>query len=441
MSTRESYKAKVGKVAAFAVAGMFALGANASSVTVDSVTQRWPWNNKVDITYTVTGGQNVSAGVFCRLVFTASIGTTNITIDGVHDVGANASDGTHTVTWTPPADLRVKALDCTMTATLLSADNPSGDDYVVIDLNAASPATAISYEGLLASQEDSNARYNTATYKTDKMVLRKVPRWIDKDELPNASALSSLSGYPTGDSNDNDVKNMNARKYWQTDRNYYMGVFLVTQDQYTKVYGTNPSLNIQTITGNEQGHRPVDNISWNTLRVSTPGNQHIPTVDSNSGSFLQRLNYRTGNKFGFDLPTEVMFEIAARAGTTTKYFWGDTALDGLDYVVCKESSTNNGACSEPVGSRLSNPWGLYDMSGHVWEMTLDDSTVAQLANTSNGPFEAAWSSGSSRHYRGGEHYNASLASRFHFKSSARQSGVGFGTASRDMGFRISMIAD
>ena len=95
MKTLQSDKSKVGKVAAFAMAGMFALGANASSVTIDSVTQRWPWNNKVDITYTVTDGQNVAAGVFCRLVFTANVGGSTYTIDGVHDVGANASSGTH----------------------------------------------------------------------------------------------------------------------------------------------------------------------------------------------------------------------------------------------------------------------------------------------------------------------------------------------------------
>ncbi|MBR4260118.1 MAG: hypothetical protein IKQ17_13885 [Kiritimatiellae bacterium] len=100
-------------VAAAAIAAL-PITASAASITVDSVVQRWPWNNKLDITYTVTGGQNVAAETYARIVFTASIGTTNITIDGVHDVGASASDGTHTVTWTLPAGL--KATGCTMTA-------------------------------------------------------------------------------------------------------------------------------------------------------------------------------------------------------------------------------------------------------------------------------------------------------------------------------------
>ena len=75
-------------VAAIGAAAM-ACGAYASSITVDNVAQRWPWNNKLDITYTVDGGQDVSAGVYAHIEFTAHIGSTNIVIDGVHEIGAN----------------------------------------------------------------------------------------------------------------------------------------------------------------------------------------------------------------------------------------------------------------------------------------------------------------------------------------------------------------
>ena len=52
--------------AAFLLSGAMVVTANAASITIDSVTQRWPWNNKVDITYTVTDGQNVAAGVYAK---------------------------------------------------------------------------------------------------------------------------------------------------------------------------------------------------------------------------------------------------------------------------------------------------------------------------------------------------------------------------------------
>ena len=88
----------------------------APTVEIKSVAQRWPWNNKLDITYEVTDGQDVAKNVFRRLVFTAKIGGEEFTIDGVHDVGANASSGVHTVTWTAPAGYRTD--NCTMSAAL-----------------------------------------------------------------------------------------------------------------------------------------------------------------------------------------------------------------------------------------------------------------------------------------------------------------------------------
>ena len=56
-----------------------------------------------------------------------------------------------------------------------------GDDYLVVDLLTGTAT----YEGLLATQADSNARYNDAAYKTDKIVLRKVPRTAESAALPN----------------------------------------------------------------------------------------------------------------------------------------------------------------------------------------------------------------------------------------------------------------
>ena len=344
-------KSTCGRLAAIAIAGTFALGANASSITIDSVTQRWPWNNKVDITYTVSGGQDVSAGVYAKIVFTATINGTDYTIDGTSDVGASASDGQHTVTWTPPSGLKVKATDCTMVATLSASDAPSGDDYMVIDLD---DNCKISYEGLLASQEASNARYNTDTYKKSKMVLRKVPRWADKDSLPNAASLTD-GGYPTGDSTN--YATTNSRKYWPTQYDYYIGVFMVTQTQYYKVTGSSSSSS--TI--------PRNSVTWNSWRDSTASDAAL--VPSSSGGFLAKLNYKTG-KTDFDMPTEVMSEIAQRAGAKTVYSWGDS----WNTAKCVNKS-NHGGSSLPgtayVGLCDPNDWGLYDVTGLLNEFCLD----------------------------------------------------------------------
>lgn len=423
-----------GKVAALVLAGSVALCANATpGIAIDSVVQRWPWNNKVDITYTVTDGQTLtpdgSGDVYCKIVFTATIAGQSYEIDGVSDVGASANSGTHTITWTPPANLVAKALDCTMTATLSSADSPSGDDYMVVDLATG----AIAYEGLLGAQTLSNARYNTDVYKTDKLVLRKVPKWCDRAALPNAAALSAMGGYPTGDSTN--YSSRNSAKKWQTAKDYYFGVFPVTQTQYTKLGLPVTSKNTTQISGNTVGHRPVDSVSWDALRGSaTAPTSSIPAVTSLSGTFFQRLNYITGNKFGFDLPTEVMFEIAGRAGAETAFYWGDEM--NTDYVVCSE---NAGGSTVAVGSRLPNNWGVYDYSGNVFEWQLDGipSTFPNMANVED-PFTPVWVSNTkNRSWRGA---GFATTGDSNFRASCRNvAASNFTSSSGASGFRVSYI--
>ncbi len=406
----------------------------ATTISVDSVIQRWPWNNKVDITYTVNDGQNVVIGRYCRIVFTATIDGQTYTIDGTTDVGASANTGTHTVTWTAPSGH--KSANCTMSAAIYEAAAPSGDDYLVVDLDSG----VATYEGLLASQADSNARYNAAIYKTDKLVLRKIPRTLESASLPNGPFAN---GYHTGDSANYSLGNpyhpygdneTDTDKDWTTDRAYYIGVFPVTQAQYQKIVGSNPSGKQDVIAGNEVGHRPVETVSWNDLRLSTtPSTSQIPTVDSNSGTFFQRLKFLTGNKFAFDLPTEVMFEIALRAGSGATYFWG--LVEDASYIVC---SDNAGGSTVAVGSRQPNSWGLFDMAGNVREWCLDnwsDGNLTLRVDVFTPPSQAS----TARRVRGGGNWGYPATDKL-FHASYRDSEPAT-EANWGIGFRVSWIAE
>ncbi len=126
---------------------------------------------------------------------------------------------------------------------------------------------------------------------------------------------------------------------------FYMGIFHVTQAQYQQVMGDNPSV---AATGPEY---PVDNVHW-----------------EKAVAFCRKMSEKTGKTVR--LPTEAEFEYATRAGTTTRYYYGDDS----DYKLMGEHGWWAGNCKDdlhPVGLKKPNPWGLYDVYGNVWQWCSD----------------------------------------------------------------------
>lgn len=288
--------------------------ANAASVAIDSVQQRWPWNNKVDITYTVTGDDLASKVGKVRIIAVVN-GLTYVAYDD--PIGA-AKVGTFTVTWNDPPP-GVKSEDCKMFATIqTSRPVRSGDDYMIIDLATG----AITYEGLFTSedvldgvsgQELSNARYNQDKYKSTHYVLRKVPKGT----------------YKTGDNaNCGTGDQINTEKTWTTDKDFYIGVFLWTSYQYWYVFDL---------------YSPARDHSQQDLRARPLGlvrdirgiaDQTTPPPQEtvvNQWHVFKWVNGKT--HMNFDIPTELMHEIATRAGTETPYFWGSDSSLAPQYAV------------------------------------------------------------------------------------------------------------
>ena len=338
--------------AVFALAqGAFAL----PTISIDNVAQRWPWNNKVDITYTVAdGGQDLAAFQYRKIVFTANIGGTEYTIDGSRDVFAPAADGTYTVTWTN-APSGVTAPNSTMIATIkdttayyMIVDLDSGR-YVFTDLEDGDTTTAV--------PTASNARYNTAPYKEDLLVLRRVPR--------SADTSMSYSQYATGGTtfDENSSATLkNSSTNWVTTKDYFIGIFELTIAQYNKLGFSVTATVSSNYPDDIPKHRPLGyNATWNDLRNSTAPTANL-TANATSVSYLERLNAKT-DLVGFDLPTEAMWEIAARSGTNP-YQSGTTG------------TYSKGA--RPVGRANSNTWGIYDIVGNVSEMCRDDASRADM---------------------------------------------------------------
>jgi len=192
---------------------------------------------------------------------------------------------------------------------------------------------------------------------------------------------------------------------------YYIGVFEVTQKQYELVAGAT--------TFNFSGDTlPAEMVSYNMIRGSSNGAQWPSSSAVDNGSFLGMLRARTG--IDFDLPTEAQWEYACRAGTTTKYYWGDS-MDG-DYYW---HTGNSSQTSHPVGSTIANAWGIYDMSGNVWEQCLD--WYGSLSDGVTNPIGAT--SGSKRVIRGGgwfdQSYCGASSNRNSWDPSVTNSNIGF----------------
>ncbi|MBQ9430190.1 MAG: SUMF1/EgtB/PvdO family nonheme iron enzyme [Kiritimatiellae bacterium] len=325
------------------------------TVMIRNVTakQRYPWNGKVDVTYTVVGDvtAGLPSGVMPFLSLTASNrvdGTTYAAAASALSGDTGTDEGSHHVVW----DLNAQGLEINSDAVVFSVGYQHYEKYCVIDLSAGSGASSypVSYLAEIPPGGWSDE------YKTTKLVLR----------LIGPGSFKMRGSY--------DVT---------LTEPFYCGVFEVTQKQYMLVTGSNPSY----FSGDT---RPVEKVSYNSIRGSSAGSDWPSSSAVDSSSFMGKLRARTG--LDFDLPTEAQWEFACRAGATTVYYWGDSMDGGYAWY-----GSNSSSGTQPVGTKNPNAWGLYDMSGNVWEWCLD--WYGSLSSGVTDPKGS--SSGSGRVERGG----------------------------------------
>ena len=182
---------------------------------------------------------------------------------------------------------------------------------------------------------------------------------------------------------------------------FRIGKFAVTQGQYKRIMGSNPSSFISC--GDDC---PVERVSWDDAQ-----------------SFISKLNSQTGKKYR--LPTEAEWEYACRSGGKNEEYCGGNNIDAVAWY-----SGNSGSKTHPVGQKQSNGLGIYDMSGNVWQW-VSDWYGSDYPSSGNNPQGA--SSGSYRVFRGGSWGDvaghARAASRSYNSPGSRSSLLGFRLAS------------
>ena len=197
-------------------------------------------------------------------------------------------------------------------------------------------------------------------------------------------------------------------------KDYYLGVTEVTQGQYEKVMGTNPShFQKRVIRKSDSSMHPVEQVSW-----------------EGAVEFCKKLSELPEEKKAgreYRLPTEAEWEYAYRAGGKTAYSFGESSKSLGDYAWFSGNSNDQ---THPVGEKKANAWVLYDMHGNVWEWCSDwyGDYPKGAVRDPRGPQD-----GSIRVLRGGGWFSGAARCR-----SADRNRLSPAVGDFDIGFRVAL---
>lgn len=306
--------------------------------------------------------------------------------------GVDFSPGSHVIKWDALTDgAKFKSSDVGFTIKI----KPTPPLYYVVDLSGGLSATSYPITAL------SNIPKGgwTDEYKTTKLVLRR----IESGSFMMQNKYEVTLTHP-----------------------FYIGVFEVTQRQWSLVMGSWPSFH-----GGEA--HPVEFVTYDMIRGDAIGAGWPVGNRVDATSFLGRLRAKTRKHF--DLPTEAQWEYACRAGTTSDYNNGGVASDdfnkrndALDQVGRYWNNGGSDSYHAKVGSYFPNAWGLYDMHGNVAERCLDWKSDIGPATDPMGPTRGLY-----RVIRGGDFGSMSGGC-----TSSYRTGMRPGETSWCEGFRLSL---
>jgi formylglycine-generating enzyme required for sulfatase activity len=410
--------------------GIFCLSAMADGPSIGQITvrQRWPWSRLVDIDYVLgadpdtaydiqvqafNGTQYLSipANAFSGHLYDVTEGVRRIVFDPAKTAYTNSEVMTQfKVSLTPTEAPLYMIVDLTKSAGADGQIEYVHEEDLTNGLWGAWVRNPVTNRGTAVESVIWTGVTTNDIYKTDKLVLRRVPA---------GSYTMGGDGF--------------TQRAVTLTKGMYAGVFQVTQQQWNHVMGKTG--------GNTQAKRAV---SYFMIREDPTGTKGAddPAVDwpsnrtVNADSFMGRLRARTGIT-DFDLPTEAQWEYLCRAKTTTVFNDGNADAEYTGAVEDNNGNTNKylnalgwykfntptpPTTTQPVGDKLPNAWGLYDMHGNVYEWCLDWHTDTLGTDAVEDPVGPP--SGTYRLARGGAYDQVADRCRSSNRNSAAQDNVG-----------------
>lgn len=364
-------------VCALCAGTLFAAESVVSDVTISQAAERGP----VTITYRLTGDQSIiTLEILNKGEPVAGERVQYVTGDANKLVEPTAEGEVRTIKWqADKAWPQQQFTDAAISARVTAWTTNAPPNVLVVDLSDG----AMRYY-----TDESYLPYGGLTndlYRLSQMVFRRIPAAGVETTLGGKG--NEYGWQPTGAGERETPHKVKFSK------DFYMGVFEVTQGQWSKIYQYGNASLFKNLDYN--GVRPVEKAGYRQMRGSnwTPANNVAPS----DTSFIGRLRTLTGA--AFDLPTECQWEYAAHGGSTETFYNGHTYIASpkgggvVDTTVQAEAEANlsllgrwklnggyvNGttepdytSCSTEngtarVGSYLPSDYGLYDMLGNVAE--------------------------------------------------------------------------
>ena len=333
------------KLFATVLVACMAFGASAeTAVSHVVVNQRWPWNEKVDVDFVLTGETNDVEVTATWDAHPASyrLGTLFA-----------AAPGTNRFTWDPA---KSEFAGKTLTGFTVAASNTTAEahTYLVVDLvNGGYEFLADVPSGGWGDE-----------YKSSKMAFRRIPAGTYTLGEPKETFVSlGLS-----DSSANTYATLWNRRTVTFTSDFYVGIFNYTEAQHECLHTGAP--------GNVFKPKKIsyDSLRGNLEAADWPSKGYAVGSDS----VVAKLRAKTGGALVIDLCEEEQWEVAARAGTTTILPNGVTAADSYDVFTNKLSEIaawygTVGSTEAAVGLFAPNNWGLYDVVGLIGEWMLDSA--------------------------------------------------------------------
>ena len=351
-----------------ACAAILAGALQAFTVTSVSAHQRWPWNTFVDIDFTI--GESAADATYQIKVSGTYAGGDRAIAAKTYLTAPVATTGVNRVTWDFGADHPgFKAEDLRISVTATPLDTVTTPVYMVIDLSGGSSAT--SYPVRYTTDDPVHTPKAEDACKTTQLWLRRI----------HPAGQQFIFGKTTTPSDSNDAF------YAKLTKDYYIGIFEFTQQQWFQVTGA-----------------WLSDMSNETWRATRPMDSCYPTRLFGSGGWkwpdnksvlatspLGKLRTRSG--IAINLPTEAQWQFAANGGATGIdryrdpngyiYAIGDIARYKGNAGTYKTDDGWDGLCdadsaSACVGTYAPNAYGLYDMLGNAAEDCVEP--FATLAN-------------------------------------------------------------